>query len=266
MRIGVYGNFGLKWCDRADLYLGSRQYVVFFCTRRRLVKYTRLLRPARPGSIQSTKSTGLGRWLVRGLVALSLIILSFFAILVLLTMFPSCGPVSRADAIVVLGGGGEHGRLSQSSARRTDLGISLWDQGVAPVLVTSGAFGPPPVAVTMASRAESRGVPADRIVIEPRSVSTEQNALFVKQLAEQHGWASIILVTDDFHMARAAWMFRDQGFSVQTACSSDSREPLRSRVANRLHEVGGLAYYALTRGWLTDNSESPFASAPSSRT
>ena len=69
--------------------------------------------------------------------------------------------IGPADAIVVLAGGGvlSGGELSDTSRRRTALGIDLYRDGLAPLLVLSGAVGWRSESTARAALAGKCGVP-----------------------------------------------------------------------------------------------------------
>ena len=121
-----------------------------------------------------------------------------------------------ADAIVVLGGGVHaDGTPSRISATRIARAVELYDAGIAPRLILSGrcGLGEPEPAVTeaaaMAAWARERGVPADALLLEEEARDTLGNAYYVRELfLAARGWRSIRVVTSDFHLSRAAWVFR----------------------------------------------------------
>jgi uncharacterized SAM-binding protein YcdF (DUF218 family) len=51
------------------------------------------------------------------------------------------------------------------------------------------------------------GVPAEAILVEPASVSTEENARFVAQLMQGRRLHTAILVTSPYHQRRASVLF-----------------------------------------------------------
>ena len=115
---------------------------------------------------------------------------------------------ARADAIVVLGGGGTHGARELEAAE-------LYKAGLAPLVVTTGG----PVAgereATYAEwsiqRLERRGVPRAAVLATFFGESTRTDALGARRLAEERGWRHIVVVTDDWHSRRARLVF-DQVF------------------------------------------------------
>jgi uncharacterized SAM-binding protein YcdF (DUF218 family) len=91
-------------------------------------------------------------------------------------------PLERADVIIVLGSG----------------------------LNRDGSAGP---ALTR----RARGVPDTAIHLEARSRSTEENALYSRDIMRAQGWHTSVLVTDPYHMLRAGWLFDQAGIPQQPA-------------------------------------------------
>ena len=60
------------------------------------------------------------------------------------------------------------------------------------------------------------GVPADRIVLEPASLDTRQNAELSASLLRARGAERILLVTSALHMRRAQRHFASTGLEVLT--------------------------------------------------
>src|SRR5437879_2485242 len=77
--------------------------------------------------------------------------------------------IERADAIVVLAGGGvlASGQLTDTSLRRTVRGITLYRDGLAPLLVLSGAAGRRSEGAARAVLAGECGVPATALRAPP---------------------------------------------------------------------------------------------------
>lgn len=135
-------------------------------------------------------------------------------------------------AIVVLGGFTE--RLPGFPGRvffgggidRLIAGIELWREKKAPFLVLSGGTYPgeikAPEAFAMRDFAVNFArVPADSVLIDPKSANTEENARFTAALFDSLGLEkNIILVTSASHMPRAERLFRAQKFTL-TAYKTD---------------------------------------------
>lgn len=147
-----------------------------------------------------------------------------------------------ADAIIVLGGGlDQEGALTRPSATRVDRAAEIFHSGVAPRIIFSGRCGlsdPIPEvseAAAMASRAEELGVPSAAILLEEQSRDTIGNVYFTReQYLQPNGWKSVRVVTSDFHLSRAAWVFRKilggtYDFSFVSASSGLSPRELIAR-------------------------------------
>ncbi len=116
--------------------------------------------------------------------------------------------------------------------------MQLYRQGVAPVvLLSGGGSGPEPEGETMRRAALARGVPEAAIVVEPSSRDTLGNAQETATLLRARGWRTIVLVSDDAHLPRAALLFRLAGVEVI------GRSGVRSR--SRVKEIGAAVREAI---------------------
>lgn len=135
------------------------------------------------------------------------------------------GDIPRADAIVVLGGmtnpltGYNERPEFLSSADRILTGEELLRLKKAPRLLISGGSG------LLSQRGErearilkrwllSRGHNTGKILIEPDSRNTAENAIRTAAIARSHGWRRVILVTSAFHMPRSVLCFEQVGLRV----------------------------------------------------
>lgn len=116
-------------------------------------------------------------------------------------------PPAHADAIVVIGGDHKPQRIQRA--------VELYQSGYAPVvilsagtLVTEGSEQMAEVEV-MRRQALALGLPPSVIVIEDQSQSTFQNAYYTKQIADQMGFKSVLLVTSAYQSRRAGRIFSD---------------------------------------------------------
>ena len=132
------------------------------------------------------------------------------------TLFP-------ADAIVVLGGEG-------SNFFRTRQAIRLFEEGYAPVVVFSGGtLEDAGIACSSAQlsfeAAQQLGLPDEAVIIAPEAQSTCDEAVNLNRLAQQHGWRSLIVVTDLFHTRRVARTFRNllPGITIYLSAPPDPR-------------------------------------------
>lgn len=118
---------------------------------------------------------------------------------------PTTGTCAVADAIVVVSGG--------DTNARTDAGIELYKQGWARAVIFSGAAQDktgPSNAAAMQTRALEAGVPAQAIMIDEESATTQQNAANTQGIFARNNYRRIILVTSGYHQRRALIEFERQ--------------------------------------------------------
>nr|WP_202513052.1 YdcF family protein [Streptomyces sp. SID3343] len=128
------------------------------------------------------------------------------------------------DFVVVLGSGLVGGRtVPPLLASRLDRARAIFEAQVArgnrPVLITSGGRGPDedlPESHAMADYLIDRGFPADRVVREDRSRTTEENLLLSKAImTAANPKYRCLIVTNNFHAFRAALTARRTGVRGQ---------------------------------------------------
>lgn len=123
----------------------------------------------------------------------------------------------KINAIVVLGGGiTTDGTLSFATKERLDGLLEEREKLSRVPIVLSGrwsGFIKMEPHTTEAQEMEEylikHGIRARQIVKEEKSLDTISNAVFVRKIAEDHDdWGKILLITSDWHMERALWIFR----------------------------------------------------------
>ena len=180
--------------------------------------------------------------------------------------------LAPADAAVLLTGittnRTPHDRvyLSQGADRFTHA-LWLYRAGKVRRIIISGGLatlrpqpGQVPEAEELATLLKLAGVPAQNILVEPRSHNTRENALFTKALLAQHpDIQSLVLVTSAFHERRAQACFAKVGLHpVPFPADFRSADPLPSltywvvpnvdaltRWSSLIHEMVGFATYKL---------------------
>lgn len=115
------------------------------------------------------------------------------------------------DYIIVLGAGLIGARVTPLLAARIDKGIELLRCNPDAKLILSGGQGPGEEIAegeAMARYAEQQGVGPEKILVEDRSTSTEENLLFSQALMEGD---RVIVVTTAYHVFRALLLAKRQG-------------------------------------------------------
>jgi uncharacterized SAM-binding protein YcdF (DUF218 family) len=130
----------------------------------------------------------------------------------------------HADFVVVLGSGLiDGGRVPPLLASRLDRGLAVYRalaaRGSDPMLIVSGGKGSDEQvseADAMAGYLAARGFPADRIVREGRSESTEENLARSQAIMDQlRPGATCVVVTSNYHVFRTAMIARRLGVRGQ---------------------------------------------------
>ena len=129
-----------------------------------------------------------------------------------------------SDAIVVLGSAQYNGVPSSIFEARLEHALKLYQDKVAPVVVTVGGKK----AGDQFTEAEAgrdylaeAGIPDDGLLAVPQGVDTLESMRAVAAEFDGRGWHSAVLVTDPWHAMRAERMAEDAGI---TADSSPTRQ------------------------------------------
>jgi uncharacterized SAM-binding protein YcdF (DUF218 family) len=153
-----------------------------------------------------------------------------------------------ADTIIILGSGlRRNGRAGEALTRRSIWASEQYHAGLAPTLICTGGIGERQTrseADACYEILQEQGVPADAIFLEEMSKSTEENAIYAKQIMDENGLTDAILVTDSFHMLRASWIFDTQGITHQTSPVPRERMRLRFYIQHTTREVIALHWQA----------------------
>jgi uncharacterized SAM-binding protein YcdF (DUF218 family) len=131
------------------------------------------------------------------------------------------------DGIIVLGGAIDS-ELSQargaieldSAAERIVAMLQLARQFPNAQIVFSGGSGnlianSVPEAPIAGRLLENFGIARDRVTLESRSRTTDENAVFTRELVAPRAGERWLLVTSAFHMPRSVGVFRAAGFDVE---------------------------------------------------
>jgi uncharacterized SAM-binding protein YcdF (DUF218 family) len=126
--------------------------------------------------------------------------------------------------------------------------VALYRQGYAPYLLCAGSMvsgQPISEAARCAQVARENGVPPEAIVLDEISSSTEENAHEAAVIMRAHGWREAVLVSDNFHLWRATWLFRHAGVRVwpSPAQATTGSLPVSEMVYAVLREIGALGWH-----------------------
>lgn len=181
-----------------------------------------------------------------------------------------------ATAVVVLSGGsltyrteiGEINSMSGPTAFRTLETVRLYQLLDDPWVIVSGGIGDPrdtlsPESKPMQAALIEAGVPQERILVEPGSRNTYEQAFNLEPLLADYSIVSFVLVTSPSHMWRARATFGARGLqpipsvaavrSIGKISSGNRFVPSNFALQDSrgyMREYFALLYY-WSRGWLT---------------
>ncbi len=124
-----------------------------------------------------------------------------------------------SDAIAVFGAAEYDGRPSPVYRARLDHAESLWEHGIAPVIVTLGGPGGDQYSEGGVGRTYlmSLGVPEQAIIAETHSRSTVEAVQRLAVIARANGYGQIVVVSDKAHMFRLHEICTAEGLRVLTS-------------------------------------------------
>jgi uncharacterized SAM-binding protein YcdF (DUF218 family) len=164
---------------------------------------------------------GVGRLVGRILLAA---VLAFFLLVVstALAIWWNARQDSRpaSDAIVVLGSAQYNGVPSSIFEARLEHARKLYEEGVAPVIVTVGGKADGDEFTEAEAGRDylaQTGVPAEALLAVPVGVDTLESIRAVADTFAEQGWDSAVLVSDPWHALRAERMAEDAGMVAESS-------------------------------------------------
>jgi uncharacterized SAM-binding protein YcdF (DUF218 family) len=125
-----------------------------------------------------------------------------------------------SDAIVVLGSAQYNGVPSSIFEARLEHAIALYEDGVAPVIVTVGGKATGDQFTEAEAGRDylaNAGIPGDALLAVPEGGDTLESMRVVSSAFEENGWNSAVLVTDPWHAMRAERMAEDAGIEAESS-------------------------------------------------
>ncbi len=157
--------------------------------------------------------------------------------------------IHPADAIVVFGAAEYSGRPSPVYRARLDHAFDLFQQGVAPVVITTGGAAADP------SYSEGgvghdylmhRGIPDSNLIAETQGSDTAQSAQRIGVIMRANHMHSCIAVSDAYHVFRIRKLLEHERLLVYVSPRPDSRAHSRwQRVEAVLREAASYLVWRL---------------------
>jgi uncharacterized SAM-binding protein YcdF (DUF218 family) len=141
---------------------------------------------------------------------------------------PRTSDAPIGDAIFVHAGG---------NGERLRTAMALYEEGVAPVVVVSNPGGRS--SQVPRSLCDS-GEPI--VCVTPSTIDTAGEARALASLAEEEGWDQVVVVTSDYHLARATVLDESCTDAVIEPVAAPARRRQPVVTSARVQEMLGLAY------------------------
>ena len=133
-----------------------------------------------------------------------------------------------SDVILVLGAAEYRGRPSAVLRARLDHALDLYNQKLAPRIMTTGGAGGDPVFTEGGvgrSYLISHGVPSEAIIVESEGASTVESTAMAAEIMHRMGLRSVIVVSDGYHIYRVKKMLQFRGLNVYGSPRKEQRSP-----------------------------------------
>lgn len=162
----------------------------------------------------------------------------------------------RADVLVVLGAAQYDGRPQGYLSARLDHALSLYDDGIAPTIMTVGGKRPGDRFTEAEAGRDyllQRDVPSSAVVSSGVGDDTLESLRAAAALMRLRGWTSAVVVTDPWHELRSTSMLADVGGDLTVHGSPVTEGPSLSGRGVELRYVARetAAYLAYEFGRLT---------------
>jgi uncharacterized SAM-binding protein YcdF (DUF218 family) len=166
-------------------------------------------------------------WLRLPILAAALVAAFLIVTAVRVVRTASLQEIHTADAIVVFGAAEYSGRPSPVLRARLDHAFELYEQHVAPVVITTGGAASDPTfseGGVGEAHLRKRGIPENALIAETQGSDTAQSAERVAVIMRANGLHSCVAVSDAYHVFRIRKLLEHEGIGpVYVAPRPDSR-------------------------------------------
>lgn len=167
-----------------------------------------------------------GRVVINVIIVL-VAILVLYAVVISVIMLSATGSAEEGGPTLIVLGCRVYGEQpSLMLSRRLDAALKYLNDNPDAIAVLAGGQGEGEFiseAEAMSRRLTANGISEDRLFLEDRSTSTDENIAFSKAVIEERGLSqNIIIVTDGFHQYRAQFHAKNAGLTVEGAVRANT--------------------------------------------
>lgn len=152
-------------------------------------------------------------------------------------------PPQGIDTMIVLGAKAWGNEPSPILKERLDAAVPYLQTNPQTVVIVTGGQGPDeiePEGVVMGRYLESKGIDANRIIVESTSTTTVEN---IQNAAKLHDISTAIVVSNDFHIYRAKRTATQNGVNTVYGLAAPSKT--KATFVSYLREVVALGYHLI---------------------
>lgn len=212
--------------------------------------------PREPGSTDVERLRNLLVWLRSPRALLIIGGLGFFYVgFNFLAVLVASGADQRqpVDAIIVLGAAQYDGEPSPVFQGRLDHAYSLWDEGIAPLIATTGSNQPGDRVTEGFAGFEYlrfEGVPETALLVITDGASTWEQLLATARQLRQRDLDSVVLVSDPYHALRLTQIADEVGLDASVS-STDGTTSIRNLARETAAvSLGRILGYRRVDNWL----------------
>lgn len=169
-------------------------------------------------------SKKLGIFLVVILLCISLLWVVFNAVEI--WNYSKIDETAESDVAIVLGAATYDGEVSPVFRERINHAVELYKNGTVKVIIMTGGIGEGnSISDALAGKnyAVSKGVKEEHILIEEKSTITQENLIYSKEIMDNNGYETALLVSDPLHMKRAMLLAENSGIDCNSSPITTSR-------------------------------------------
>jgi uncharacterized SAM-binding protein YcdF (DUF218 family) len=159
---------------------------------------------------------------------------------------------ANADVVLVLGAAQYDGKPSKVLEARLRHAMNLYDEGVAPYIVTTGGNRPGDTYTEATAGVRwltEHGVPQNRVIPVAKGNDTLGSLKAAAERIHDRGWNTAVIVSDPWHSLRARTMASDVGLDAWTSPTHSGPivQTRETQIRYIFYETAALLYYHATR-------------------
>lgn len=157
-----------------------------------------------------------------------------------------------ADVVLVLGAAQYDGTPSKVLEARLRHAKSLYDEGVAPYILTTGGNQPGDTYTEASAGVRwltENGVPEDQVIEVGKGNDTLGSLRAAAEQIHDRGWRTAVIVSDPWHSLRARTMASDVGLDAWTSPTHSGPivQTRQTQIRYIMYETAALLYYRATK-------------------